>query len=278
MNSTSARPPGPALQVIAWSRCFQLVAHRYYPRRNLRRVNRFGQQRANSFGNLAAEAAGGEDHPGTRQCHLFPDLASIAGSRPGTRPTPGPMARKPRRPGRASTMQDGLVADLARRSFSRAAGRPRRETARWRSSRDYPSSDRQIRAGRPGRDQGVVIELAAAKFPECQNRPSVALEAGGTPRHPEPLHLAVPLVARHLCDDRLGHVGQLVRDLPDRLPAQNVAFADPHPLLVAKVPEDRREVFGSFAQLGQLGLDGKLPGTGRSTTANRPNRRSSPGC
>ncbi len=66
---------------------------------------------------------------------------------------------------------------------------------------------------------------------------------------------AIPLVARHLDDDRLGDVGQLAGHVADRLAAEDVARADPHPFLVAEAEQDRRQVLGPAAELGQLGLD-----------------------
>ncbi len=80
----------------------------------------------------------------------------------------------------------------------------------------------------------VIVQLAAAELAQGEDRPAVALAVAGPPWGAEPRGPAVPLVARHLGDDRLGDVGQLAGHLADRLAAEDVAGADPDPFLVAE--------------------------------------------
>ena len=108
----------------------------------------------------------------------------------------------------------------------------------------------------------MIVELAAAELAQGERSPSDrAWPSLWRGREPMAFAPSVPLIACDLGDDRLGDVGELASDLADRLAAEDVAGADAHPFLVAEAPEDRRQVFGPFAQLGQLGLD-RRPGQG----------------
>ena len=78
---------------------------------------------------------------------------------------------------------------------------------------------------------------------------------GGAGWGAEPRGPAAELVAGGLDDDRLGDVGQLARDLADRLAPEDLAGPDPDPLLVPEAEQDGGEVLGPLAELGQLGPD-----------------------
>src|SRR4051794_10085183 len=101
----------------------------------------------------------------------------------------------------------------------------------------------------------VVIQLAAAELAEPDDRPARTTAVVGPSRDPEPEGAAVPLVPRGQDHDRLRDVRQLAGHVADRLPAEDVAGADPDPLLVPEAEQDRRQVLGPPAEIGELGLD-----------------------
>ena len=74
----------------------------------------------------------------------------------------------------------------------------------------------------------------------------------GQVRHAEPLCQRRSLQVRQLHQDRLGQVAQGRGRRLDVVLAEDVADADAQQLLVLEAVQDRLEVGGSAAQLGQL--------------------------
>ena len=96
-------------------------------------------------------------------------------------------------------------------------------------------------------------------------------------RDAELLGPAPPLVAGDLADDRLGDVGELAEGVADRLAGEDVAGPDPDPFLVPEGREDRRQVLGPLAELGQLRADRRRRAGRRSTTSESIRSSTIPG-
>ena len=194
---------------------------------------------ADRVGDEPAEAAGGVDDPGAGQGQPLPGL------RRASEVVAEGVERHDQRARGAVGPEPGI--DGVERARRRGRSTPsalstRRTTSVTNSSFGIDRAPLGPAVAFVQEDEvevAMVIQLAAAELAQADDRPARALAVAGRRGVPNAGHRRSHWSLRDLDHDRLGHVGQLAGHVADRLAAEDVAGADPDPLLVPEAEQDR---------------------------------------